>query len=289
MRADLFNYLAWQIKTRLGREVEVYAWMPVLGFTIPGRPLVEAVSADKKGTSYQRLSPFDAKNRQIIKEISEDLASHSILAGILFHDDAILGDYEDVSPAGRAWLRKLQLPESIEAIHKNSRSMELFSRAKTAALINFTGELHKTMEQWSPPLKSARNIYAQVVLHPESEHWYAQNFNDFIQHYDYTAVMAMPYMEGASNPEGWLKQLAEKVTAHPLGGRKAVFELQAVDWSKPNSPFVLGKTLARQMDILMVNGIPNYGYYPENPIQGSPDINSIVKSFSLNNNPFIQE
>lgn len=289
MRADLFNYLAWQIKSRFGRDIHVYAWMPVLGFTIPDRPMVEAVSADKAGSTYPRLSPFDSTNRQIIKEIYEDLASHSIITGVLFHDDAILGDYEDISAPGRAWLKSQNLPENIDDIHKDPRLMERFSRGKTKALIDFTAELQKAMEKWSPPLKSARNIYAQVVLQPESEQWYAQNFDDFIQSYDYTAVMAMPYMEGASNPDTWLKNIAQKVAKHPLGQRKTVFELQAVDWSQPNSPSIPGKTLARHMDILMLNGIPNYGYYPENPIKGTPEVNTIVKSFSLNSNPFILE
>jgi biofilm PGA synthesis lipoprotein PgaB len=40
MRADLFNRVAWQLRTRTG--VEVYAWMPVLAFQLPAsNPLAD--------------------------------------------------------------------------------------------------------------------------------------------------------------------------------------------------------------------------------------------------------
>ena len=285
MRADLFNYLAWQMASRLG--LEVYAWMPVMGFEIPGRPLVEAVSADKKGSVYDRLTPFDAGNRKIIKEIYQDLASHSIITGVIFHDDAVLGDYEDVSPAGRAWLRFMGLPEDPAAIHSDPEMMGRFTRAKSRYLIDFTKELEAAVESWSPRVKTVRNMYALVVEKPESEAWFAQNFDDFMAAYDYTGLMAMPYMEGAANPKKWLKRLAKKVQEHPLGARKTVFELQAVDWRANHLGPVPSSLLAEWMRLLRVNGIPHLGYYPENPINGHPDIDTIYPEFSLKENPFL--
>ena len=287
MRADLFNYLAWQMSSRLG--LEVYAWMPVLGFELPGRPLVEAVSPDRRGSVYDRLTPFDADNRRIIKEIYQDLASHSIITGVIFHDDAVLGDFEDVSPAGRAWLRSQGLPEDPAAIHGDPEMMRRFTRAKSRCLIDFTLELKEAVESWSPRVRTARNMYALVVEKPESEAWFAQNFDDFMEAYDFTGLMAMPYMEGASNPKKWLKMLAKKVQAHPLGARKTVFELQAVDWRADNLGPVPSKTLAEWMRLLKLNGMPNIGYYPENPITGHPDVETIYPEFSLQGNPFMKK
>lgn len=284
MRADLFNYLAWQMLNRL--NVEVYAWMPVLGFEISGRPLVEAVSPDKAGSVYARLSPFDEENKQIIMDIYRDLASHSIISGVIYHDDGVLGDYEDAGPAGRVWLKSLGLPEDIGAIHRDPALMEKFTRAKSLALINFTNELTAALESWSPRLKTARNMYAPVVMTPESEAWFAQNLDDFLRNYDYTGLMAMPYMEGAKNPGKWLRALAGKVREHPLGARKTVFELQAVDWRKTIP--VKSSVLAEQMRLLALAGIGNFGYYPENPIDGHPDINTIYPAFSLRDNPFLK-
>jgi biofilm PGA synthesis lipoprotein PgaB len=267
--------------------MQVYAWMPVLGFEIPGRPLVEATRPGTKGSTYDRLTPFDAENRRIIGEIYEDLARHSVISGILYHDDAVLGDYEDASPAAAAWREEIGLPAGIDAIHADPDMMNSFSKMKTKFLIDFTNELTAAIRSWSPPVKTARNLYAQVAINPDSETWFAQNYDDFLCNYDYVGLMAMPYMEGERHdPDGWLKRLAKIAAGHPLGRQKTVFELQAVDW-KTQSP-VPSPTLARQMLLLQRNGIGNLGYYPEDPIKDHPDINTIYPSFSLVGNKYMR-
>ena len=286
LKADLFNYLAWQISRRLG--CQVYAWMPVLGFEIQGRPLVAASEAGKEGANYRRLTPFDPENRRIIREIYEDLASHSIIDGLIFHDDALLGDYEDFSPAGRAWLRGQGLPDDLEAIRQDPDLRQRFTRAKTRALADFTLELAAVAEGWSGKLKTARNLYASALTEPAAEEWLAQNLDDFLADYDYTAVMAMPYMENVSNPEKWLASLADIVKQRPWGARKAVFELQAVDWRKERRKPVSGKTLAAWMRLLRRQGIGNYGYYPEDPVAGHPEVRAIYPAFSIQARPSLE-
>ncbi len=287
MRADLFNYMSWQIYNRLG--VRVYAWMPVLGFKLPGKhALVRADPPDKAGSTYRRLSPFDAENRKIIKEIYVDLAMHAGVFGLLFHDDAVLGDYEDAGPAGLAWLRGQGLPESIQAIRRDPDLRRRFTRAKSRALVDFTKELQAAFRTWSPVIKTARNIYAEAVMNPDSEEWFAQRLEDFLDAYDYTAIMAMPFMEGAQNPAAWLEKLAKTVQGHPLGAEKTVFELQAVDWRAGHAGPVADTTLAGQMNVLEQNGIGNLGYYPENPITGHPDLSVIRPFFSTRDNPFLK-
>lgn len=286
MKADLFNQVCWQLSNGLG--LKVYAWMPVLGFELPGgAPLVRAAAPNKQGSTYSRLSPFSAQNRAVIKEIYEDLASQAEFSGLIFHDDAILGDYEDASPDGLAWLKSLGLPADFEVIRTNPEYMARFSKAKTKALIDLTLELKQAAEIWRPRLKTARNLYAQVILEPAAETWMAQNLEDFINNYTYTAIMAMPYMEGqASHPESWLEKLAEMVKKHPLGARKTVFELQAVDWRTKHQKPIPSRTLARHMNLLQQNGLYNYGYYPENPIDGHPEIKAIRPFFSLPGDQF---
>lgn len=46
---------------------------------------------------YRRLSPFDDRVRAQVGMLYEDLAGHAAFDGILFHDDALLSDYEDAS------------------------------------------------------------------------------------------------------------------------------------------------------------------------------------------------
>ncbi len=281
MRADLFNYISWQLEGRY--SLFVYAWLPVLGFEIPGRPLVAPSQPGKEGSPYRRLTPFDADNRRVIKEIYEDLALHSIIDGVLYHDDAIFGDYEDASPAGLAWLEEIGLNgRSIDEIRCEPETMRYFTRMKTKFLMDFTNELTAVLEDANRRIFSARNVYAPVVLNPASEAWFAQNFADFLDNYDYVALMAMPYMEGAADHAGaWLKKLAEAVKKYPAGPQKTVFELQAVDWREGHKGPVPSKILAEQMLLLQTNGIGNLGYYPEDPVANHPDINVIYPAFSL--------
>ncbi|KDJ84509.1 poly-beta-1,6-N-acetyl-D-glucosamine N-deacetylase PgaB [Klebsiella pneumoniae CHS 51] len=108
MRADLFNFVSWQLQTR--GNVKVYAWMPVLAFDLASDlPRVQrwdpqTGKALLARQPYVRLSPWDPRVRQQITDIYEDLARHASFSGILFHDDAVLTDFEDVSPeAVAAW------------------------------------------------------------------------------------------------------------------------------------------------------------------------------------------
>ncbi len=284
MRADLFNYLSWQLAILY--KCEVYAWLPVLGFDIPNRPVIESVSADKTGSVYTRLTPFDDGNKRIIKEIYQDLASHAYFAGIIFHDDAIMGDYEDVSPAGKAWMRSLGLPDDPEVIRKDGKMMHTFSRAKSRALIDFTKELQAAVETWHPPVYTARNMYAPPILTPQAEEWMAQNLDDFLTTYDFTGLEAMPFMEGAADwHEKWMEELILKVAQHPLGLRKTVFELQAKDWRPDNLRPMPNEIMAQQMQQLLKHGAVNFGYYPDDPILGHPDMSVIYPYFSIQSNP----
>ena len=65
MRADLFNRVAWQIRTRT-QVRRLYAWMPALGWELPAADpaagdVVRAIAGehpDRLNMGYRRLSPF---------------------------------------------------------------------------------------------------------------------------------------------------------------------------------------------------------------------------------------
>ncbi len=107
MRADLFNFVSWQLQTR--GNVKVYAWMPVLAFDLAQICRVQrwdpqTGKALLARQPYVRLSPWGSPGSPAITDIYEDLARHASFSGILFHDDAVLTDFEDVSPeAVAAW------------------------------------------------------------------------------------------------------------------------------------------------------------------------------------------
>lgn len=295
MRADLFNRVSWQLRTR--SLVKVYAWMPVLGFDFGDAvPLVQAwdpqtgQSHVDPGT-YRRISPFDAVGRRKVGELYEDLARAAPFEGLLFHDDALLSDFEDASPPALAAYAQAGLPASIAAIRADPAAMQRWTRLKTDTLIAFTQELTEHARRFRSPLATARNIYAPPVLDPSSEAWFAQSFDRFLETYDYTAIMAMPLMEGvpARDAEAWLRRLVTVVATRPLGLKRTIFELQAVDWRKHQDEpdrKVPTATLGHEMRLLSGLGALNFGYYPDDFIADHPVAARLHRDFSLQSYPY---
>ncbi|GED23525.1 poly-beta-1,6-N-acetyl-D-glucosamine N-deacetylase PgaB [Halomonas halmophila] len=283
MRADLFNRVAWQLKKRVG--VSVYAWMPVMAFDLgDDYSYVSDVRLDKPNPErYRRLSPFVERNRQVIADIYKDLGYYAKFDGLLFHDDGLLSDFEDASPAALAWYQeKWGLPGSVEAIRQDDDLMARWTQRKTEFLIDFTHQLADEVRRYrmydTTALYTARNVYAPVVLNPKSEQWFAQELEAFSRAYDYTAVMAMPYMEGAEDADAWLKSIAEVATQR-VDPDSLVFELQAQDW-RDHTPVPSDK-LAHWMRTIREAGINQYGYYPYDFHNDHPDAEVLRREFSL--------
>ncbi len=284
MRADLFNRVSWQLRTRVG--VQVYAWLPVLAYDLPvDHPLakarVVASPARKPGTEdYRRLSPFNPQALRFVGDIYEDLARLAPLDGLIFHDDAYLSDHEDASEwALKVYRDNWKLPADIGAIRADAQLFERWTRRKTKALAQWTDALAERARRYRPDLKTARNMYATVIMNPRAEAWLAQSLDVFLEHYDYVALMAMPYMEQARDPQAWLASLVARVAATPGALDKTVFELQSVDWRK-QAP-VDGAVLADQMQLLLHKGVLNFGYYPDDFIQGRPSLDAVRAVISL--------
>ncbi|MDA7418448.1 poly-beta-1,6-N-acetyl-D-glucosamine N-deacetylase PgaB [Xenophilus arseniciresistens] len=264
VRADLFSRAAWQIYTRAGARV--YAWMPVMSFRLPeGHPLaarvVQAQDPSLARGRYQRLSPFDEEVRTLIGDIYEDLGRHARFQGLLFHDDAFLGEDEDTSPAALQTYARWQLPADVARIRSEPALMQHWTAAKTRHLTEFTHMLAQRTRAWQPVLETARNYYARTVMEPQSQAWFAQDYAAALDAYDYVALMAMPYMEEAADAKQWLAQLAQRVAATPGGAQRTLFELQARDW-RSNRPLADAE-LAEQWELLLRHGMRHLGYYPD--------------------------
>ncbi|MBG0669632.1 poly-beta-1,6-N-acetyl-D-glucosamine N-deacetylase PgaB [Enterobacter roggenkampii] len=261
VRADLFNFVSWQLQTRAG--VKVFAWMPVLSFDLdPALPRVQRRDRQTGRLSdatepYIRLSPWNPQVRQQVTDIYEDLARYASFNGILFHDDAVLTDVDDG-------------PQST-------------TRQKSQLLIGFTHALSLAVKHIrGPQIKTARNMFALPILQPESEAWFAQNLDDFLAEYDWTVPMAMPLMESvpADESDAWLARLVKAVATRPGALDKTIFELQARDWDRKPQRAVSDSQLAQWMRVLQLNGVKNYGYYPDDFINNQPDISRIRPVFS---------
>ena len=289
MRADLFSRVSWQLMTRA--NVKVYAWMPVLAFELKDKQKQQALqvlsaqpSADKN--TYKRLSPFSAEARQIIKEIYSDLGAYTKFSGVLFHDDAVLSEYEDDSSFARAAYQvDFKLSGKVAEINKNPVEAAKLMSLKSKFLTDFTMDLAKDLKRYIPQLKTARNIYAPVLLNPESERWLSQNYPNFLANYDYTAVMAMPFMENAEDPSAWLKSLVEKAQGTKNGLQKTVFELQATNW-KIKRP-IDTQVLKQQLQTLSKAGAVHVGYYPDDFLKNQPNLEEIRPYISSRNFPYL--
>lgn len=284
MRADLFNRVSWQLRTRVG--VQVYAWLPVLAYDLPAdHPLakarVVASPARRPGTEdYRRLSPFNPQALRFVGDIYEDLARQAPLDGLIFHDDAYLNDHEDASEwALRIYRDNWKLPAEIQAIRADPELFERWTLRKTGAMAQWTDALAERARRYRPDLKTARNMYAAVIMNPQAEAWFAQSLPVFLEHYDYVALMAMPYMERARDPQAWLASLVTRVDKTPGALGKTVFELQSIDW-RTQDP-VDGDVMAGQMRLLLRHGVQNFGYYPDDFIQARPSLEAVRPVISL--------
>ncbi len=260
MRADLFNRVAWQLRTRA--QVRVFAWLPVLGFELPDPQLqaqLRIVASDP--ADIPRLDPRDPRTRRIAADIYADLAANSYFEGLLFHDDA--------------YLRADELP-----------ALGPDPAARTQALVDLTAELQTAAETWRPKLVTVRNLFARPVLEPESEAWFAQRLDAFNAAYDYTALMAMPQMEQAADPRAWLRELVAAVAAQPGALETTVFQLQTVDW-RTGRP-IDGAVLRAQARALVAAGVRHLAYYPDDFLRAQPALPDARDVISARAFPYIE-
>ena len=285
VRSDLFNRVAWQIKTRT-QVTRVYAWMPMIAWELPpdnpaANEKVVTLQVDQThlNMGYPRLSPFSSRARKVIREIYEDLAKFAVIDGILFHDDVTLSDYEDDSEMAHAQYKKWGLKASVEKIRNDRSEFLQWTRHKTAFLDDFAMELAQIVNDYRPGIKTARNLYAQVALNKDAQEWYAQSLSESIQRYDYTAIMAMPHMEQVDDAGAFYNQLVSNIKDLECGLDRTVFELQTVNWRKSSEPISsqeLGLTIQHLYDL----GVNHIAYYPDDLFHNNPNADLMKRAFA---------
>lgn len=284
MLADLFNRVSWQIVTRT-KVTRVYAWMPLMAWELPknnpvSKDVVKTLQVDPShlNMGYHRLSPFSKNAKKVIREIYEDLAKSSYIDGILFHDDVTLSDFEDDSKFARVQYKKWGLSGSVSKIRANKNEFQKWTRLKTNYLDDFAMELSEILRNEQPGLKTARNMYAQVALNDGAEEWYAQNLSDSIKKYDYTAIMAMPYMEQAENHKKFYEDIVSNIKNKECGLEKTVMELQTVNWRKNDEPISTDE-ITDTIKFLYSNGVEHIAYYPDNILEKHPNTDKMKQTF----------
>jgi len=284
VRADLFNRVSWQLKTRA--DVRVFAWLPMLSFVggpfksdwrvVESRGGLNVTDPD----SEPRLSPFNMEAREKIAEIYEDLATYARFDGLLFHDDGRLNEREDFSEVALDYYhRELGEGISVQKLAADSELMRRWTRLKSRTIVEFSMELVERVRHLQPGIKSARNIFAGALLDSEGPEYLAQNFDEFLRAYDYVALMAMPALEGVTDHDGFYVELVDAVRNRPSGLERTIFELQTVDWSQPRP--IPSTDLRATMRRLQSLGVRHLGYYPDDFIAGHPDLQQLRLGMSL--------
>ena len=291
VRADIFNRVAWQLRTRA--NVRVYAWMPVMAFDFGdafyqqhGVSTWHETGVTTSAADYRRLSIFDDVAREKIQSIYRDLALHANFYGVLFHDDAMLDQNEDFHLGGSAFFASRGLDINSYAQWQNdAEKRRQFTDGKIRAINDFTVVLLNEVRQFRPDVRSARNLYAEPVLNPESEHWFAQSLSSALQQYDHVAVMAMPWMEKAADPEAWTRTLIVALKAVPAADKKRlVIELQTRDW-RTNQP-ISAAAFSQQVFLWKQAGYQNYAWYPDDFIANVPEFSTLYRLLSLEDFPY---
>ncbi|MDP3266512.1 MAG: poly-beta-1,6-N-acetyl-D-glucosamine N-deacetylase PgaB [Sulfuricurvum sp.] len=285
VRANLFNRVAWQIATRT-QVKRIYAWMPMIAWQLPqNNPAVNdmvvtlQVDPTHLNMGYPRLSPFSPKAQKVIKEIYEDLAKSAYIDGILFHDDVTLSDFEDDSESAHKQYKKWGLPQSVTKIRADKKQFHQWTELKIHYLDDFAMQLAQIVRNEQPGLKTARNLYAQVALNKDAQEWYAQSLHESIKNYDYTAIMAMPYMEQADDHKQFYKQIVHNVKQEQCGLERTVMELQTVNWRKDSEP-ISSEELSNTIKYLYGMGVHHIAYYPDNVYKNNPNADAIKEDFS---------
>jgi biofilm PGA synthesis lipoprotein PgaB len=263
VKADLFSHVVNQLQAN---ELQVYAWMPTLAcqWLLKNHPedAIVAVPAKELGW-YKRATPFSPRVHQELSALIADLMSYSNVNGILFQDDMYMNDYEDYSPSGKEAFRAATGVELTPSALQDPQLKAKWIQLKTDALTNLTMELIQTAKRNRPYLLTARNMYPTIVTQPDSQEWFAQNYKDYLAHYDFTILMAYPYMEKEyEHPIVWLENLATSALIDKTNASKVVFKLQAYDWNK--NRWLSASELRQQHDALKAKGAIYFAYYPEN-------------------------
>lgn len=263
VKADIFSHVVRRLDDS---GVRVYAWVPTLAgqWLTENHPedLIQAYDPKGKGW-YKRATPFSQRVRENLKQLFAELATYSPITGILFQDDLYMTDYEDFSPAAQQVFRtRFGTPLTPEAI-KDPAIRNEWTKMKSEALNELTQELIAVVRQYRSNCPSARNIYAEAVINPKSFEWYAQDFQTYLKTYNYTVIMAYPYMEKKSDRAvAWLQELADAALKDKTNNSKVMFKLQNYDWSK--NRWVPRAELSQQIRALLAKGVLHVGYYPEN-------------------------
>lgn len=269
VKADIFSHIA----TRLQDEgFRVIAWMHTLSCQWLAEDDEENrvwslnISGDENW--YDRATPFSKKTEERLDRLFDDLSTYAKFDGVLFQDDLYLSDYEDFSPhAAEAFYEKFNVSLD-ESILNNEKLLGEYGRFKSEKLTELTNKLMDRVRKNIHYAVSMRNIYSDAVINPESETWLAQNYRAFLDNYDYTVIMAYPYLEQRPLiPSRWMNRVIERAKKY-AGGKnldKIIIKIQTFDWTK--NKWLPSREITRYLRQIENSGLQHNAIYPHKRVR----------------------
>lgn len=258
--ANVFNTVAEALQRN---HITVVAWLPGLTYQTFVKPDgSNLVKAQGEAGWYRRLSPFDPALEPKLLALYRDLSKYTVAQGILFQDDLYMNDFEDYSMAGQK-AYQAATGKSLMKLDKDAdEQMKSWTSLKTNRLTELSLKLAAAFKENCPDAVIMRDIYSEPVLNPKSEEWFAQNYRHCLADYDYTVVMAYPYMDKEKDPMGFLTKIEEAVK-RAGGEEKTILKIQSYDWDKKE--WLKEENFNEQIKTLQKAGARNIGYYPDTP------------------------
>lgn len=256
LRSDLFNRVAWQLRTRasIPPEIfEVYAWLPVLAFKLPAHhPAASELAA--VATAARTGAPLSSLVRKTIQEIYADAGVNAPRAAGL-----LLG--AGSAPDGSV---TEGLPRSL---------------AQAEELDHFTLELAAAFKESHPNALIARMLVPSAQLERGAGKFTAGIYAAALRQFDFVALSVPAGERGPA--DSWLEKLVETVAHRPGALRSTVFLLPSMAQRRP----LASENLAAQLQRLQRRGVRNFGYYPDLGGLNHPALATVRSSMSLNVNP----
>lgn len=291
MRADLFNRVAWQLRTRA--FVSVYAAMPLLSYELPDAAqqqlAIQLTHPSPTTLINPRLSPFLPQSQQIVSGIMTDLATNfAALDGILIGTNAyILADEDSRScDASARWPSSQQKISGCDQLSFQQREQGIHEFAQMV-----TRPVLQRINQ-SNNFKVARELglaqYSGEAFDIQAD---ANRIADMLKHYD-EVVLSLPLLEDTKANQQKLIQLTQAVVKLPIAKARVVFNIRTnTIYPLPLDLSILSSTdkdyrLQSQLLFLAQNKITNLSYMPEAFLKETRKFSTLYQGISLNDYPY---
>lgn len=292
VRADLFNRIAWQLRTRA--FVSVYAAMPLLSYELPDATQqkqlsIKSVNPAEARLTNPRLSPFLPQSQEFVSGIMTDLASNfAALDGILIGANAYILDSEDSRScdANARWPKSQQSISLCDQLTMQQREQGVYEFAHAV-----TRPITQRINQ-SNNFKIAREIglahYGSASPDIQGD---VQQITDLLNYYN-EVVLSLPLLQNTTSDQQKLAALSRAVMNIPTAKGRVVFNIRTqgiypllVDLPIVNSADK-DHHLQQQLLFLARHQIINLSYMPEAFLKETTNFSTLYQGISLNDYPY---